>query len=110
MLSINYAIEYSTDVDFETFKSDKMRYFAIVKNVETIGEAANMLTKDFLEDHPTIPWSDIIAMRNVLVHDYYNISDSKLWATVKEDVPYLKAIVSQLLEETDWEQWVKNNE
>ena len=52
----------------EQLSSDKLRYFAVVKNVEIIGEAAYMLSLEFKEKHTHIPWDDIIRMRHVLVH------------------------------------------
>ena len=41
-----------------------------MKNVEVIGEAANMLTRHFRETHAELPWRQIVSMRNVLVHGY----------------------------------------
>ena len=70
--------------------SDKLRYFAVVKNVEIIGEAAFMLSKEFREKHNHIPWKDIIRMRNVLVHGYATILPELLWHTALVDVPELK--------------------
>ncbi len=58
-----------------------MRYFAIMKNVEIIGEAANMLTPGFRQQHTELPWKQIIGMRHILVHGYAQVSDMKLWLT-----------------------------
>ena len=61
-----------------------------VKNVEIIGEAADMLSLEFKEKHAHIPWNDIIRMRHVLVHGYATILPELLWYTALVDVPILK--------------------
>ena len=45
------AMQFATGVNYDEFVKDRMRYIAIMKNVEIIGEAANMLTSDFRELH-----------------------------------------------------------
>ena len=73
----------------EQLSSDKLRYFAILKNVEIIGEAAFMLTKEYRADHPGIPWDDIIRMRHVLVHGYASVLPEILWETATKDIEAL---------------------
>lgn len=46
-----------------------MLFFAIVKNIEIVGEAANNLTKDLRVMHPEVDWEGMTGMRHVLVHD-----------------------------------------
>ena len=57
------AMQFAEGIGYEQFVADRMRYFAIMKNVEIIGEAANMLTVDFRNQHSEIPWEQIIGMR-----------------------------------------------
>lgn len=80
----------------EELSLDKLRYFAVVKNVEIIGEAAYMLSLPFKETHSEIPWNDIIKMRHVLVHGYATILPELLWHTALVDVPELKKQIEQL--------------
>ncbi|MBO4642774.1 MAG: DUF86 domain-containing protein [Bacteroidaceae bacterium] len=101
----NNALQFAEGVTYEEFVADRMRYFAIMKNVEIVGEAANMLTDDFQTQHPELPWHQIVGMRHVLVHGYAQISDMKLWRTVTKDLPFLREQVSRYLAETDWEKW-----
>ena len=103
--SIRLIEEYSDGISFETFVSDTMRYYAIMKNVEIVGEAANMLTRDFRETHTELPWREIIGMRNVLVHGYANISDEQLWSAVNDDIPVIKNEVNNYMDSIDWQQW-----
>ena len=94
---LEHIIEYAEnveqmikDVTFEQFNEDKVLYFAVMKNVEVVGEAAYMLSKEFIIMHPQMPWQQIIGMRHVLVHGYATISKLKLWNTAKSDIPALK--------------------
>ena len=75
--------------NLDSLKSDKMLYFAVVKNIEIIGEASYKLTNEFKERHSSIPWKQIEKMRHVLVHGYYSISPSLLYNVFTEDIPIL---------------------
>lgn len=79
--------------------SDKMLYFAVVKNLEIIGEAAYMLTHDFIDSHPDTPWRDIIDMRHILVHGYYQIDAKIVWSTLQENLPPLKIEIESYIAE-----------
>jgi len=90
-------ISFTEGFSKEELASDKLRYFAVVKNVEIIGEAAYMLSSSFKENHTDIPWNDIIRMRHVLVHGYATILPELLWQTALVDVPLLKNQIEKLL-------------
>lgn len=90
--------EFTKDISRSMLFCDKMRYFAVVKNVEIIGEAANMLTIEFRSSHTELPWRAITGMRNVIVHDYVNIHEDLLWDTIQNDVPTLKKQIRIYLE------------
>jgi len=105
-------VEYSSNVlkiidgiDFEEFSSNILIYFATMKNVEIVGEAAYMLTKEFKASHPEIPWKQVEGMRHVLVHGYSQVLPRILWATAKENIPEIKAQVEKYLNEIDWEHY-----
>ena len=80
------------------FMHSKILFFAVVKNIEIVGEATYMLTKAFKESHSTIPWQIIEKMRHVLVHGYYTITPEKIWETVQEDLPVLKEQILEILQ------------
>lgn len=95
--AIDNIMSFTDGLSLEELSSDKLRYYAVVKNVEIIGEAANMLTTEFREMHSNIPWKDIVRMRNVLVHGYAAILPELLWETALVDVPVLKVQIEELL-------------
>ena len=90
---------YMQDKSFDDLSEDSMLFFAVVKNIEIVGEAAYKLTHEFCEAHPATPWQDIIDMRHVLVHGYYTTSRGYIWATVQSDLPVLLAQVTDYIAE-----------
>ena len=93
----NHILSFTEGYTQEQLVSDKLRYFAVVKNVEIIGEAAYMLSLEFKEKHAQIPWNDIIRMRHILVHGYATIHPELLWHTALVDVPILKEQIEAIL-------------
>ena len=90
---------------FEGLIADKRTYYAVMKNVEIVGEASYMLTKAFKEAHPETPWKVVQGMRHVLVHDYANIVSETLYDTAVNSIPELQRQVERYLVETDWDAW-----
>jgi uncharacterized protein with HEPN domain len=68
-------------------KDDRERLLDILEAVERLRAA-----------HPGIPWPEIVAMRNVLVHDYFGVDVQEVWATVERDLPDLKQKIRMILE------------
>ncbi len=93
----NDLLGHKDKYDYETALNDPVVFFGFVKLVEIIGEASYMLTKEFKEEHPVLPWKEMVAMRHVLVHGYYTILPQDLWNTIQNDIPLLKPRIEQLL-------------
>ena len=100
---IEHINDYLRGKSLENMKADKMCFHAVVYNIMIIGEAANLLTKDFRERHSEVPWCDIVDMRNALVHGYITTNASLVWDTYTNDLPLLKSKIVQYMEE------LKNN-
>ena len=101
----NNVTNFIQEVTFEEFAKGNLLYYAVMKNVEVVGEAAFMLTKAFKVAHPETPWKMIESMRHIPVHDYTNVIPRILWGTATIDIPELKKQVEAYLSETDWTEW-----
>ena len=88
-------------VSFDKFKNDILIYYAVMKNVEIVGEAAFMLSNEFKESHPQTPWKVVQGMRHYLVHGYANIDSTELYNTAVNDIPILKKQAESYINETD---------
>lgn len=97
-------------ITFDDFVKDLRIYYATMKNIEVIGEAANMLTRHFREVHAELPWRQIIGMRNVLVHGYAQVSGEDLWQTASNDILPLCEKVKHYLAIIDWDAWSQTSD
>lgn len=82
------------------FERDELLQVWVVHHVRIIGEAARRLSGPFRSRHRDVPWAEIIAMRNILVHEYFGVDVDVVWATVRQDLPRLKARIRAILEGT----------
>ena len=110
LAAIERIVRYTSNKSFDDLVSDDMMYYAVVKNIEIIGEAANMLSSDFKEAHPEVAWRDIAGMRNFLVHEYFRVDNDTVWAVIHSDIVELKKQITHFLSDTDWEKWEQNSE
>lgn len=99
MQAIQNIEEFKEGVALEEFINNKILFYAIVKNIEIIGEAVYMLSKEFKAAHPELPWTDIAGMRHVLVHDYYQVTPHRVWDTANSDLEDLKVNISHYLQD-----------
>jgi uncharacterized protein with HEPN domain len=86
----------STQVEFHN--SDLLQVW-VLYHIQIIGEAANAISPEFQKHHQIIPWKDIIAMRHLLVHQYFGIDLDEVWNTTQQDLPRLKQQISIILKE-----------
>ena len=88
---------FTRGMDYETFKGDDKSIRAVEMNFIIIGEAANQIHEEIEEKYPTIPWSLMRAMRNRIVHAYFNVDEKLMWDTVQNDLPPLIPELEKLL-------------
>ena len=81
------------------FLKDELIQNWMVNHITMIGEACRVLPAEFQANHASIPWVDIIAMRNLLVHHYFGIDKEAVWLVVERDIPELKFNILAILKE-----------
>ncbi len=67
------------------------------RHLQIIGEAARSLSSGLTDKYPEVPWGEIIGMRNILVHNYFEIDLEVVWGIVQNDLPPLKKQVETIL-------------
>jgi uncharacterized protein with HEPN domain len=80
---------YTEGLDQEDFVSSGLTYDATLRNLELIGEAATKIPSEVKEENPEIPWRQVIATRNRLIHAYLGIDDDIIWSIIEADIPKL---------------------
>ena len=83
--------------DEKGFMADEVIQAAVLQKLIVIGEAAARLPESFTKPHPEIEWQDIVAFRNIAVHEYFAVDWQVVWVTATEDVPLLREKVNTLL-------------
>ena len=73
---------------------------SIIRRLEIIGEAVKNLPDSFRAKHPDIPWKKIAGMRDVLIHEYFEVDLALTWKVVKHELPSIKKKLAKLLENT----------
>jgi uncharacterized protein with HEPN domain len=97
LLAAREAINFLQGIAQEEFLQDRMRQLAVIKSIEVIGEAAARISVEFRKFHGELPWSEIIGMRNRLVHGYFEVNLVRVWQTVIKDLPHLILALEKLV-------------
>ena len=96
------AISFARDRTRNDLDMDRQLVLSLVKDIEIVGEAAARITESTRQQTSEIPWEEIVAMRNRLVHGYFDIDLNVVWQTVQIDLPTLIAQLEHaLLSESD---------
>jgi uncharacterized protein with HEPN domain len=83
----------------ESLEDDELVQTWVLHHLRILGEAVRSLSMDFRNSHPDIPWSGIIGMRNILVHNYFEIDTDAVWSVLQFDLPSLKLKVKNAIDE-----------
>lgn len=89
--------QYLDGVERAEFEGRKLLIDGVIRELEIIGEAATHLSERFRAKHPEVPFVDIIAMRNQLIHEYFGVDIDVVWKTVTDDLPVLKKQLESLV-------------
>jgi uncharacterized protein with HEPN domain len=90
LTEIDNIQSFIVDMDYESFVADEKTKHAVQMSLIIIGEAGNSIPELIQEKYNEIPWNLIRAMRNRLIHVYFNFDDQILWDTLKIDLPLLE--------------------
>lgn len=97
ILDAIFEIEnYTKNITINEFKNSSEKKFASVKQLEIFGEAAGKITKETKDGHPEVDWIKIVALGNILVHEYYVIDENVVWNIITKDLPKLKGQIISL--------------
>ncbi len=90
------VLKYTAALEQDQLIAYDRTYDATLRNLELIGEAATHIPEAIRSSHPEIPWRQIVATRNRLIHAYLGIDDDTIWSIIRDDVPSLVAALERL--------------
>lgn len=95
--AIKKVERYTASLGFDRFVDNDLVVDGVCREIEIICEASARLSSEFREQYATLPWSDIIGMRNMLIHGYGAVDLKIVWETVQNNLPELKVEIQKIL-------------
>ena len=86
---IQRILDEYTKLGPEKLPENDLRYDGLVRLISIIGEAAYQLTRELRAAHPEVPWRQIIATRHIIVHDYAEVDEDRIWDIIINFLPKL---------------------
>lgn len=83
----------------EEFLADRKTFYAVLRCLEVVGEAAKNVPKDIRRRYHAIPWKEIAGLRDRLVHAYFGVNPDRVWQTLTPDVPSVLPLVERVVKD-----------
>lgn len=90
---------YCNNLTAEQFIHNSLIVDAVLRNLEVIGEAANNLSPEIRKQNPDIPWSQMIGLRNIVIHEYFGVDLGIIWHIVSKNIPETYPLIVNLSDE-----------
>jgi len=90
-------IESRRPATLDALACDEMLQVWVVHHLRIIGEAVSALPPEVRTGAQDIPWTKIVGMRNVLVHEYFAVDVPVVWDVLQSDISPLRDAVRRLL-------------
>lgn len=91
------VVAKTSGIGRDVFDRDENLRLALAHLLQTIGEAARKVSRDYQASHPEVPWSGIVGMRHKVVHDYMDVDEDVVWRTAVDEVPGLVTLLERLV-------------
>jgi len=95
--AISFIREYVKDMDYKAFEADRKTQDAVIRNLEIIGEAARTVPDEVRNKAAELEWHKIIALRNILIHEYLGVNLKILWDVIQNKLDAVESTCRRLL-------------
>ncbi|MFM7366233.1 MAG: DUF86 domain-containing protein, partial [Sphaerospermopsis kisseleviana] len=85
--------------DYDSFFADELRFDAVIRNLQVIGESVKQIPPEIREKYTQIEWRKIAGLRDILVHAYFSLTDEIIWDIIQTKIIPLKATVIIIIEQ-----------
>jgi uncharacterized protein with HEPN domain len=89
--------DFTAGMTSEQFLADRKTIHAVIRSLEIIGEATKKIPSEIRRQRPDLPWIEIAAMRDKLIHEYFGVDLEIVWETVTHDLAPLEEALRNLL-------------
>jgi len=97
--NIERATRFVHGFDLDAFVADDKTFYAATRCLEIISEASRRLPPAFKERFPEIPWKQVAGSGSIYRHNYEDVQERRIWTTIHEALPPLRAVVDAELHE-----------
>jgi len=94
----DHIAAFIAGADLEAFQKSEMMRSAVVQKLAIIGEAAVRVSEGLRSRHTEVPWPQIVAFRNILIHAYFGIDWNEVWRAARNRCPILREQVAGIIE------------
>ncbi len=98
LTTVENILQFTQGLSKEQFLADLKTIRATAFEVGMLGEAAKFIPDEIRARYADIPWRSIIAIRNIIIHEYFHIDEEILWQTVTEDILPLREKLKRIME------------
>ncbi len=95
--AINNLQSYIKGMTYQEFASDRKTIRASTYEIMVIGEAARYVPGEIRKKYPLVPWEKMQSIRNVVVHEYFQVDTAILWQTITKNLPPLVPVLQEIL-------------
>lgn len=90
-------LKYTSGVTYEDFTVNQMMIDAVIRNLEIIGEASNILSDEMKRENPEVEWKQMTRFRNLLIHFYFGVDHEIVWNVVKNNLENNLDFIDQII-------------
>ena len=99
--NMKMAEDLTSVIDYQSFVADKARYYAVLRCIEIVGEAAKHITEEIRSRNPMIPWKEMAGMRDKVIHFYMGVDFDVVWQVVRVRYPLLRTQIERIFDEIE---------
>jgi uncharacterized protein with HEPN domain len=87
LLAMKKILAYTADFgSYDQFTQDQLVKDAVIRNFEIMGESVKHIPFNFQRRHKHLPWNHMLALRNFIVHEFFDVDDEVLWEIIRTDL------------------------
>ncbi len=93
---VDSVADMMVDVDFASYRTDRKLRRAVERYVEIVSEAARHIPEAERLRFPDQPWPEIVAVGNLLRHEYNRVDDFIMWKIATRSLPALRPVIVEM--------------
>jgi uncharacterized protein with HEPN domain len=89
--------EFVGNMSFKEFIQDDKTSSAVIRKLEIMGVAARNIPENIMKKYETLPWKDMVRMRDKISHGYFGVDYEIVWKVIKDKLTGIKPILIQII-------------